>query len=72
MDSGRLVVPKHPMAIPIALALHRNKTDNNPSIIFNLVYLTSGNSTGGGDYGDLVHYGAEFVALGLRVLSVGG
>ena len=64
------LVPKHPLAIPITLALHRNKTDN-PSIVFNPVSLTSGNGASGGDYSDLVHYCAEFVALGLRVLSVG-
>ena len=71
MDSGWLVVPKHPLAIPTTLALRRNKTNNNPSIVFNPVSLTSGNGASGGDYSDLVHCCAEFVALGLRVLSVG-
>jgi len=48
------------------LMLHTDRTNRNPSSVFNPIPLTSG------DGGDLGHYRAEIVTLGLRVVSVSG
>ena len=50
--------------------LHARRT--NSSSVLDSISLTSGDSTSSGDDSNLVHYCAEFVTLGLHVLSVGG
>jgi len=48
------------------LILRTNRTNRNPSSVFNPIPLTSGD---GSDFG---HYRAEIIALRLRVVSVSG
>ena len=60
------------MRTKIRSVVYVHEKNNRNSSILNTISLASGDGTSGGNDGNLVHYCAEFVVLGLCVLSASG